>query len=230
MKDEAIKHVKEITANWNYMKELPDVIHDFHLQRLQTKEEDIYNLYAYIHEPLHRSITVYFHAETKEYKVRFKIGSFEFCYEECISASLEEFEKLLRERFEGIIRDLTEYDPMQIDTMLKETHVLEWDFSAMLPPKLNEFELFISPSKPFRITNGSYIVLDYEHFSSQSNLAVYYNIFRDEFFGDTRIAGVPNVNYEFDSQTLDELKEKLSVHLIPCLQTVFESAKKKFSA
>ena len=224
MKDEAIEQVIASTAEWKYMKELPDTLHDFQLKRLETRNEDIYNLYTYINESSHRSVTAYFHAETKEYKVRFKIGSFEFCYEECISSSLEEFERLLRERFAGILQKITKFDSLQVDTLLKETHILDWDFSTILPEQLNGFDLFIRPSQPFCITNGSYIVIDYEHFASQSNFAIYYNIFRDEFFGDTRIAGIPDVNYEFDSHTLDELQSKLSTHLIPRLQMILSSA------
>lgn len=230
MKDEEIEQVISLATEWKYMKELPETLHDFQLKRLQTRTEDVYNLYAYTNDALHRSVTVYFHAETKEYKVRFKLGSFEFCHDECISSSLEDFERLLRERFDGLLQNITKFDPLQVNTLLKNTNVLEWDFSSILPEKLNGFELFIRPSQPFCITNGSYIIIDYEHFVSQSNFAVYYNIFRDEFFCDTRIAGVPDVNYEFDSHNLEELQEKLSAHLDSRLQTILTSAQRSISA
>ena len=227
MKDEAIAHAKEETADWKYMKELPETIRDFRLQRLQTNYDDIYDLYTYTNESLHRSVTVYYHAETNEYKLRFRIGSFEFCHEECIAATLEDFEILLRKRFDNVLLDITSFDKTKIDSMLKRTNILEWDFSSVLPDNLDGFELFIRPSNPLRITNGSYIILDYEFFSCQSNFAVYYNIFRDEFFSDARIAGVPDVNYEFDSQTLEDLQNKLSVYLDSRLQTIRDSALKE---
>ncbi len=226
MKDEDIERIKETIVDWKYMKELPESIRGFRLRYLRTRNEDVYNLYTYINEPLHRSATVYYHAETREYKVRFQIGSFEFCDEEFISSSLEEFEQLLQEHFEELLQQLTEFQPGQMDAMLKATHVLEWDYSSMLPDTLNGFELFIRPSQPFRITNGSYVIFDYEHFATRSNFAVYYNIYRDEFFGDLRVDGVPDVNYEFDSHTLEELQEKLSVHLVPRLQAILEAAKR----
>ena len=106
MKDEAIARVKEVTADWEFMKNLPDVTRDFQLRRLLTQDEDTYNLYAYVNDSLHRSATVYYHAETEEYKVRLQIGSFEFCFDECISSSLEDFEKILRTRFDSILYDL----------------------------------------------------------------------------------------------------------------------------
>ena len=230
MKDEAIARVKEATADWEYMKNLPDVICDFRLQRLMTQDEDIYNLYAYVNDSLHRSATVYYHAETEEYKLRLQIGSFEFCLEECISASLGDFEKILCARFHNILYEMINFDYDRIEYMLKTTNLFEWDYSSLLPDQIEEFELFIRPSQPLRITNGSYVIIDYECFSLQSNFAIYYNIFRDEFFSDARIVGTPDINYEFDSQTLNELQEKLARHLKIRLQAILESAKNELAA
>lgn len=230
MKDESIARVKEETVNWEYMKNLPDVINGFRLQRLLTQEEDTYNLYAYVNESLHRSATVYYHAETDEYKLRLRIGSFEFCMEECIASSLEDFEKLLRIRFDNILNGMVNFDGDKIEIMLKQTNILAWDFSSQLPEQIGNFELFIRPAQPLRITNGSYVIIDYECFGMQSNFAVYYNMFRDEFFSDARIAGTPDINYEFDSQTLDGLEEKLKQHLKVRLNVIIERAKKELTA
>ena len=230
MKDEAIARVKEATADWKFMKNLPNATRDFQLRRLLTQDEDRYNLYAYVNDSLHRSATVYYHAETDEYKLRLQIGSFEFCCEECISSSLDEFEKILQTRFDDILYSMTKFDYDKIERMLKKTELFQWDFTPLLPDKIEEFELFIRPSSPLRITNGSYVIIDYECFSLQSNFAVYYNIFRDEYFSDAHIAGAPDINYEFDSQTLNDLQEKLALHLKNRLQTIRESAKKELAA
>ena len=47
MKDEAIARAKETVADWEYMKNLPEKMRDFHLQRLLTQDEDIYNISSY---------------------------------------------------------------------------------------------------------------------------------------------------------------------------------------
>ena len=52
LKDEAIARVKEVTADWEFMKNLPDVTRDFQLRRLLTQDEDTYNLYAYVNDSL----------------------------------------------------------------------------------------------------------------------------------------------------------------------------------
>ncbi len=226
MKDEAIQKIKNETADWTYMKELPESIQSFQLHELRQVNEDMYDLYSYINEAAHRSATIYYHAETEEFKVRIHLGSFEFCVTECISPDLENFEQNLRRRFDDVLRDLSEFNPDHVDVMFKAKHILDWKFASTLPQNIEGFELFIHPSQPFRITNGSYIILDYEHFRLKSNLAIYYNIYRDEFFADERIAAVPDTDYDFDSETLDNLQEKISCFLAARLKTIRERAEK----
>ena len=227
MKDEALQKVEKTISEWTYMQELPETIHNFHLNRLQQIHEDKYDLYSYTDDATHRSVTAYYHAETDEYKLRTQIGSFEFCSTECITPSLETFEGILRARLDDILCDLAESNPAKVDALFESKHILDWQFAATLPERIEEFELFIRPSHPFRITNGSYIILDYEHFPSQSNFAIYYNVFRDEFFSDARIASVPDTNYEFDSHTLDELQERISSNLSTRLKSIRIRAEKE---
>ncbi|MBQ8697723.1 MAG: hypothetical protein IJ521_01810 [Schwartzia sp.] len=228
MKEDALQNVETIIADWAYMKALPQTIRSFHLQRLCNVHEDTYDLYAYVDEAAHRSATAYYHAETDEYKLRIQIGSFEFCLKECITPHLEDFEQILRMRLDDILMNMTKYNSNKSDIMFESKHIWDWPFAETLPERLEEFELFIRPSEPFRITNGSYIILDYEHFATQSNFAIYYNVFRDEFFGDSRIAAVPDTDYDFDSHTLEELQEKISLYLAPRLKTIRERAKEEF--
>ena len=46
------------------------------------------------------------------------------------------------------------------------------------------------------------------------------NIYRDEFFAEARIWNIPDVNYDFDSADLAELKEKLQAKMLPRLKQV----------
>ena len=227
MKDEALQKVVETTAEWAYMQELPETIHNFHLKRLNQIHEDKYDLYSYADDAAHRSVTAYYHAETDEYKLRIHLGSFEFCLTECITPSLEVFEQLLRAQFDEILSNLAEFNPSKDDVLFASKHIADWQFASSLPEKLEDFELFIRPSQPFRITNGSYIILDYEHFPSQSNFAIYYNVFRDEFFSDARVAAVPDTDYEFDSHTLEELQERISSCLAARLKAIRTRAEKE---
>lgn len=230
MKEETLKKVEETTANWAYMKELPDSIRTFELRRLNLVHGDVYDLFAYTNEASHKSVIAYYHEETDEYKLRVQIGSFEFCLKEFIVSKLEDFEPALRSRLDGVLLDMMEFNSEHADMVFIDKHILEWSFAKTLPERLEEFELFIRPSNPFRITNGSYIVLDYEHFASKSNFALYYNVFRDEFFSDERIAAVPDTDYEFDARTLDELEDKITLRLAPRLKKIRELAQSKISS
>ena len=80
--------------------------------------------------------------------------------------------------------------------------------------------MFIRPQEPVKINNGSYIVIDYVDFALESSFTVYYNIYRDEFFAEARIWNIPDVNYDFDSADLAELKEKLQAKMLPRLKQV----------
>ena len=230
MKDEALQKVAGKTADWAYLQELPETIHNFHLKPIQQIHEDIYDLYSYVDSAAHRSVTAYYYAETGEYKLRIQLGSFEFCLSEYITPSLEIFEQLLRAQLYEILSDLADLNPAKVDELFEAKHIINWQFASTLPDTLEEFELFIRPSRPFRITNGSYIILDYEHFPSRSNFAIYYNVFRDEFFSDARVASVPDTDYEFDSHTLEELQDRISSSLAERLKTIRIRAEKEFHA
>lgn len=230
MKDEAIARVRAETDGWAYLKELPEERRGFRLRLLQAAREDGYDLYAYENGALHRSVTAYYHAETDEYKLRLTIGSFEFCHTECIAPDLEAFERVLRERLDGLLAGLTASGAEGASSLLLEKRIVEWEAEARLPESLEGFTLFIRPSNPLRFTNGSYVVVDYENFSCRSNFAVYYNVFRDAFFSDARVADIPEMNYAFDSKTLEELREKLLRQMPAHLRAIRERAEKEISA
>ncbi|MBR4695757.1 MAG: hypothetical protein IKO94_06730 [Selenomonadaceae bacterium] len=224
MKDATKERVEEEIADWEYLEELPPEWFGSHLQKILHVEGDVYDLYGYANEDTHRSATAYFHEETKEYKVRVQIGLIEFCHIEFVTGNFQEFEKLLRQHFEPMLRDLAEFNPKTVTSLLLEKGVMEWEYGGKLPPEAEGFRLFIRPSEPVRINNGSYIVFDYVDFSIASNFTIYYNIFRDEFFGEARIRNIPVVTYSFDSNELPELEANLECHMLPYLQEIRRKA------
>ncbi len=224
VKDASKERVEKETRDWEYLRELPEVMHGFRLEHLMEIDGDVYDLYRYVNEQAHRQVTVYFHEETKEYKVRVKIGLIEFCRMEYITGSFEAFDRLLREQFDEMMADLAEFHPEHIGSIAREKHFMEWEYGKSLPTELEGFQLFIHPDEPVEITNGSYILIDYCDFSIESNFIIYYNMFRDEFCGEARIHNIPDVSYDFDSSELDELEEKLEQLLVPRLQGIRKRA------
>jgi len=181
---------------------------------------DVYDLYSYENVEIHRKITVYYHEETKEYKVRVLIGLTEFCNIEYISPTRASLEKILLERFETTLQTLAKFNAATISCIVLEKKILEWDYVAKLPETIEGFKLFIKPDQPVKTINGSYILFDYCDFATDSNFIIYYNVFRDEFFGEAKIRKIPEMNYVFDSHELIELEEKLDEHLLARLKEI----------
>lgn len=220
MKEETIAKIKEETASWEYMQELPDTWQGFTLDREPAVGKDKYDLYRYVNEEWHKSAIVYFHEETHEYKVRLKIGLIEFCRIEFITSSLAEFEELLKAQFEQMLHDMAEFNPATLSSIVVDKKILTWEAGQELPAEKEGFSLFIRPQEPVKINNGSYIVIDYVNFALESSFTVYYNIYRDEFFAEARIWNIPDVSYEFDASDLEELEEKLRSRMTARLQQV----------
>lgn len=224
MKDGTKERVEQEIAGWRYLEELPEEWFGFRLQREVSIYGDVYDIYSYANEEIHRSITAYFHEETKEYKVRVNIGLVEFCRIEFVTGSFETFEMLLKQHFETVLHDMAEFNPKTVTSLLLEKGVMEWDYGKDLPESLEGFELFTRPAEPLRIANGSYIVFDYVDFDISSGFSIYYNIFRDEFFGEARIRNIPVVTYSFDSGDLSELETKLESNMLSYLKEIRQKA------
>lgn len=205
---------------WDYMKNLPEQMHGFNYVLLMEEKGDVLDLYRYENKEAHRSITVYYHEETSEYKLRMRIGLTEFCVIEYIYAELEAFQEILQERCSGLLADMQTFNPEHITSIVHDKKIMQWDYKKKLPETFAGFRLFITPDQPVRIINGSYIVFDYSDFTSKSNFIIYYNVFRNEFFGESRIFDIPEVSYDFDSHELQELINKLDVKLFPYLQEI----------
>lgn len=220
LKEKIIERVQNEAGKWPYLDTLPRELHTMRLQRLYRENEDMYELFSYVNEERHLGFCAYFHQETEEYKVRVWIGLTEFCLLQFITAGFEEFQQHLQQYMVEAVHDLVVYNPESISYVTRELYITAWDYKGLLPEKLAGFELFIAPSAPVRVLNGSYIVLDYSDFTLKSNFIIYYNEFRCEFFGEARIRNIPEMNYVFDSKTIPELEEKLREHLLERLQEI----------
>lgn len=226
MKTEIKEKIDQALADWSYIKKLPKSWHGFTLRIETVIEEDVYDFFRYENAALHRSLIAYYHAETQEFKLREQVGLLEFCLIECIADTLEEYEALLEEKVEGFLLRLGRFDPSTISALVSAAHITTWAYGAFLPPEAEGFSLFISPDQPLRITNGSYIIVDYEDFVARSNFIIYYNVLRDDFFGEARLDGVPEICYEFDATNLAELEKRLAKHLAPRLRALREGRSK----
>ena len=169
MKKEQLEKVQAEVSAWAYLNQLSPVEKNFRLKMLMREEGDTFQIYSYENEDLKRSVMIYYHEETKEYKLMITIGLTQFCAIEYISADLAQLEKILRERFDNLLGDISSFNEDHMSIIIKEKKIMQWDYIDKLPQEICGFRLFINPREPVKVINGSYIIIDYCDFAAQSN-------------------------------------------------------------
>ncbi|HWR40606.1 MAG TPA: hypothetical protein VN611_13990 [Patescibacteria group bacterium] len=210
----------EMVQQWPYLETLPDRIGRFVLSREMRVEGTRYCVFSYHYQEKYRSFYVVYDKATKDFMARVTVGLTEYCDVNTIAVNLENLEKLLSGNMEKTLLKLSDFNVTSLCSICREKQIVEWEYGHSLPENVAGFELYIRPAEPVRMLNGSYAVLDYSNFDTESNLIVYYNIFRDEFFGEIRIRRTPESTTRFDAKTLPELEEQLQKHLIPVLENM----------
>lgn len=206
--------VQDALDGWPLLAALPKELYGFELQILQQEDGDRYDIFRYDLPGGHKSVTAYYHEETNEYKLRLRTGYIEFCRIEFITADLATFTMRMKEPLTALLRSLVEFRRTDLSRLILQTGICDWTFGQSLPETLEGYTLFVRPAEPVKITNGSYIVIDYVDFAHGCDVTIYYNIYRNEFWGEARIHSIPDVTYEFDSQTLDELQKRIEERLV----------------
>ena len=82
--------------------------------------------------------------------------------------------------------------------------------------------LFVRPSAPAALTNGSFLIVDYVDFAKGNDVGIYYNCYRGEFFCEYHAAGMPYVSYDFDAADLEELTQRMTLYLVRYLHLAAE--------
>lgn len=213
------KVIAEVEA-WDLLAKLPKNFANFTLQIQLEKRDTQYLIFSYHNKEMHRSFSVLYDQATKEYFARTVIGLMEYFDVNFIVGDIQTLDRLLVQRLEGALTNLSSFNKENLDSIIIDKKVIDWPYGKDLPQNVMGFELFIKPSEPVKIINGSYIILDYSNFNAESNLAIYYNMFRDEFFGETRIKRTPTMAAVFETKTLEELQEVIAAHLTTTLEKI----------
>lgn len=199
--------------------ELEEEILNFKLQRIFKKVGDVENYFSYDNEEKHRGLQTYFHIDTKEYRIKKYFGLNEFCLTELITENEDKFTELLKLHLHDMIESIDEFAGDE-NYFVEQKKISTWKYAENLKNELEGFELYFNPKKYLQVTNGSFVIVNYCDFKINSDLAIFYNIFSDNFGSEARINGSPTVIYDFDSDTLNELEEKIEMNLIPQLKRI----------
>lgn len=213
------KIIAQVEA-WDLLAKLPKNFADFTLRIELEQRGTQYRIFTYENKEAHRSFSVLYDQATKEYFARTVIGLMEYFDVNFIVGDIPCLDRLLAQKLEGVLTSLAFFNREKLDSIILDKKIIEWPYGKELPQNVMGFELFIKPDEPVKVINGSYIILDYSNFETESNLAIYYNIFRDEFFGETRIKRTPTMAAVFEAKTLDELQEAVAAQLVCVLEKI----------
>lgn len=216
IKDEIRTQIEE----WEGWSVLPESMEGFVLTINKEMVDGFYRLFTYEDTSIHRKFFAIYNASLKEYHVQEEIGLNLFCQIDYITSSLDELKRMLEESMGKSLRELRQFPQDELGTIFYEKGIADWDYIPKLPQSVLGFDMFVHPHSSIRIINGSFLILDYTDFVSESNFALYYNIYRDEFFGELRVLKMPKLITEFDAKEIGELSQKMDAHFISMLKEV----------
>ena len=151
MKKEQLEKVQAEVSVWTYLQSLPPEKNNFKLKILMQEVADTFQIYSYENDDLKRKTTIYYHEETKEYKLLVTIGLTEFCAIEYISESLDKLEVILKERFDNLLGDISHFNREHISSIIEDKAIMDWEYIDNLPKEIDGFKLFINPKEPVKI-------------------------------------------------------------------------------
>ena len=198
---------------WEYPGSLPQQHADFNLELENCRAGLLYHIFTYRNPVLRRSAGIVFDQGTAEYMVRIKVGLIEFCDVRFIHSERQSFEQVLKADLLPLLEMLRQCDPERMETLFRNKKIAEWCCDSFLPLRLHGFERTVCPKTCVQVTNGSYVILDYSDFSCDSSLRFFHNVFRDDFFAEYLICGVPEATQEYDSKTLPDFETSLKMLL-----------------
>ncbi len=213
MKTELINTLAAEFEAANFFDKIPAQIDGYTWKKILADDGDKFNYFTYENISAHRSLTAYFHEETKEYKVRVKLGLTEFCLTNFFTSNFEHFTKTLTAELPDTIKNISAQIYADSDILIADKKFSTWNYGQNLPQNLEGFELFIAPKFPVRITNGSYIIINYSDFENNLDFNIFYNVYSDNFSGASQIGGVHHPSYIFDATNLTELENILAENL-----------------
>ncbi len=221
-----MEKVIELIKQWNYISALPKECWGFQLSVEMIQRENQYGIFSYQNKEEYKKFSVLYDNATKEFLVRITRGLTEYCDVNFITPDLKHLEGVLQERQETALKHLAVFDQSMVDSIVLDKKILDWEYGKKLPQEICGFSLYIRPDEPVKVINGSYIIVDYSDFFTESNLIIYYNMFRDEFFGEIRLKKTPQMTSVFDSRTLEDLGAFLETHLSRVLESMREMLRK----
>lgn len=140
---------------------------------------------------------------------------------ECITGDFEEFKRLVKLLTpEAIEKELIHREKVSI--LVEGKGFMVWDYEELLPKKLGHYVRVIAPKMPLLGLNGSYIIAAYECEEKDTGILFFYNMYRDEYYGELRAKGIPGIIHQYDAKSIEALEAAIEKHLEKDLKELYE--------
>ena len=210
--------LKDPLEGWqDYLQSLPTAYSGFVLDTEAKEEGLLHRIFAYRNDACRRSATIVYDKVTFEFMLRVRVGLVEFCDVRFIHPDRQYFESALKNSLFSLLDLLQCCIPERMETLFRNKKLLEWDYESFLPQQLHGFSRVLCPQNCVQVTNGSYLILDYSDYACDSSLRFFFNVFRDDFYAENLIQGVPEATAVFDAKNLADLEVRLKKSLADCL-------------
>ena len=151
--------------------------------------------------------------EVEDYMVRITIPLVDFVDIAFIRESLEPFIENLKSTYRQSIEKRFIHPETGFLYEYRKKGIPQWNYDRVLPVKIGEFHRDLTPDMGLAMINGSYLIGTYVKEQQETGVVLFYNTFRDEFFGETRQQGYPGITHELDATTIEQFEHALEEHL-----------------
>ena len=151
--------------------------------------------------------------EVEDYMVRITIPLVDFVDIAFIRESLEPFIENLKSTYKQSIEKRFIHPESGFLYEYRKKGIPQWNYDRVLSPKIGAFHRDLTPDMGLAMINGSYLIGTYVKEKQDTGVVLFYNTFRDEFFGETRQQGYPGITHELDATTIEQFEHALEEHL-----------------
>lgn len=198
--------------DWDIEKELPGKIGDYSLHRMDVQDHGIYRAFGYTGQQHGWTVQAIFDEETMDYMVKTDFRLFTLTDIDMITGDFSAFRKSADRLLTlHIQRELI--DRGKVSVLVRGRAFTVWNYQSVCPEHVREFTRVIDPSAPVLGLNGSYVIAAYESQKDRAGLLFFYNIYRNEYYGEMRKNGVPVIIHQYDAHSTEELESAIADHM-----------------
>ena len=213
---------KNLFADWDIEHELPQDIGPYHLQRIEEQHERIFYAFGWMDKKSGWCIRALYDEETADYMIKMDLHMMTLTEIECITGDFEEFKRNVKLLTPSAIeKELIHRD--QVSVLVRGKGFMVWDYHTLLPETLGHYERIIAPDRPLLGLNGSYIIASYECKEKDTGILFFYNVYRNEYYGELRAKGIPGIIHQYDAKTIEELEKEIETHLSSDLEELYNN-------